>query len=1128
MQPEHCSNGVQDEDETDLDCGGGCGASCEARQFCSDSDDCATGVCHETALFCVAMHCASGSADGDESDVDCGGSCLGCDAGLACDGPDDCLNGVCGVNGLCLPVTCTDGSQNEDETDLDCGGETCDPCFPEQMCNTADDCIESVCDDGICAFPRCDDGVLNGLETAVDCDGDCLPCSCQNEVMDNDEVDVDCGGSCDGCDIGQNCNTFDDCASAVCSQVFGCIPETCADLERNGDETDVDCGGSCDRCGADFMCGDDDDCDSRDCDGGICAAPRCDDGFQNGDEEGIDCGGSCALACSCIDETMNGDETDVDCGGSCAPCDDGAACGVPGDCASEICLGGSCRPETCRDGMMNDGETDVDCGGPCAVCADGAMCGDADDCRSGVCSGSTCAAASCDDGVQNGFEGDVDCGGDCAPCSDGQGCVVDTDCESINCEAGTCRSLSCDDGIQNGDETAVDCGGSCGSCFPAHCDSGSMDGDEIAADCGGSCLGCAAGVACTDNADCASGLCTGDVCTAPTCADGARADTEGDVDCGGSCPACTGGASCTEDDQCATGRCVSGTCLGGPLASFTLSRDGATGLDVVATSHARAGESPIAQVLFDFGDGFGADAIGTYTSAGVYTVRQRVRDEAGVQSDATLRVRVRDFDPRIERASATDTVLLGRDDLSFSLTDSFAAGSARSIETIEPGTGVFYMEAEWFGPAGAFGFGIATEAHTLGSFIGGDGQSLGVDAGGSVTYNGSYQGGSRVRGTHSAMVIDYRGASPIVHVWHDLMEPPTSVMMTSVTTAIHFVVGGGRTAIGELMRLNVGRDRTNFPFHYNPAAVLAANSITAPGLQLGFGGQGALPADAAPTIAADASASTTLGTPVDLSAIANDAEDGNISHSIEWQNLSATFNDRQAWYGPNLRFDPPTIGLHRIRLRVYDSAGQLAERVIRVQVSGELEQFETVRFIEEETTGEGIVIDDEGLRVRFTAFKKAGIRANQAIIDGFHYFEARREGDSTAQGVGIVTPFGDLDPYAQRIVPWSCSAQVLGGLWRNFILTDEWSTGERDVGIAVDYRGEYPIVYFIVANEVALELHMEEITVPVHPMLYGQPPAFSGWQWRGNFGETEFGNDPVAALTAHGVDASELQQSWGR
>ena len=71
-----CDDGIQNGDETGIDCGGSCAA-------------CAT--------------CDDGILNGDETGVDCGGSCAAC-------------------------ATCDDGILNGDETGIDCGGPDCEPC----------------------------------------------------------------------------------------------------------------------------------------------------------------------------------------------------------------------------------------------------------------------------------------------------------------------------------------------------------------------------------------------------------------------------------------------------------------------------------------------------------------------------------------------------------------------------------------------------------------------------------------------------------------------------------------------------------------------------------------------------------------------------------------------------------------------------------------------------------------------------------------------------------------------------------------------------------------------------------------------------------------------------------------
>ena len=69
--------------------------------------------------------------------------------------------------------TCTDGIQNGNETDVDCGGPTCTPC------------------------PSCYDGIQNQNETGIDCGGICpTPCHCSNGIQDNGETGIDCGGPC--------------------------------------------------------------------------------------------------------------------------------------------------------------------------------------------------------------------------------------------------------------------------------------------------------------------------------------------------------------------------------------------------------------------------------------------------------------------------------------------------------------------------------------------------------------------------------------------------------------------------------------------------------------------------------------------------------------------------------------------------------------------------------------------------------------------------------------------------------------------------------------------------------------------------------------------------------------------
>ncbi|OII75017.1 uncharacterized protein cubi_03127 [Cryptosporidium ubiquitum] len=219
-----CFDGIQNQGEFGVDCGG----VCEKK-------------CPET--------CFDGILNGDETSIDCGGSC----------GTENCPR-------------CDDGIKNGDETGIDCGGSqcsTCEPCHGFPLSNLPEGTILSVdggfsyiediqkesllidnmaiasgselhircipgweqdeslksklqilaCNDGKwslpgpnekmslkCAAPSCEDGIQNGDEWGVDCGGSCENhcSSCNDGIKNGDETGIDCGGSscrkCNSCD----------------------------------------------------------------------------------------------------------------------------------------------------------------------------------------------------------------------------------------------------------------------------------------------------------------------------------------------------------------------------------------------------------------------------------------------------------------------------------------------------------------------------------------------------------------------------------------------------------------------------------------------------------------------------------------------------------------------------------------------------------------------------------------------------------------------------------------------------------------------------------------------------------------------------------------------------------------
>ncbi len=99
---------------------------------------CANGTCDATG-HCLTSTCDSKQKDGDETGLDCGGSCATCANGEGCIRGADCKSGVC-TNQKCQPSGCTDGIKNGTETDADCGGTCSNKCALGLGCAVVADC----------------------------------------------------------------------------------------------------------------------------------------------------------------------------------------------------------------------------------------------------------------------------------------------------------------------------------------------------------------------------------------------------------------------------------------------------------------------------------------------------------------------------------------------------------------------------------------------------------------------------------------------------------------------------------------------------------------------------------------------------------------------------------------------------------------------------------------------------------------------------------------------------------------------------------------------------------------------------------------------------------------------------
>jgi hypothetical protein len=134
-------------------------------------------------------------------------------------------------------------------------------------------------------------------------------------------------------------------------------------------------------------------------------------------------------------------------------------------------------------------------------------------------------------------------------------------------------------------------------------------------------------------------------------------------------------------------------------------------------------------------------------------------------------------------------------------------------------------------------------------------------------------------------------------------------------------------------------------------------------------------------------------------------------------------------------------------------------------------------------------------------------------------------------GGGLVIQYGNLNPYGPVDVPPSCSVNVLGGTWHSLMFHKNFPDGfetEEYYGFAVDYRGASPVVYVIVRSQVVDTIPLQDVTVPIYPMLYGSPTTTpSGPAESINFGAKPFHYDAATVLRGANVDVTGFKAGWG-
>ena len=488
-----------------LDCG-----SCNAGEVCNDSWQCI-----------VAPTCDDGIRNQDETDVDCGGGCpVACDDLQGCLVHSDCISGVCEVD-TCAAPTCDDGVMNGDETGIDCGG-SCLSCVIgnvpgriEAEAYVAFNDSDNV-NDGASDYPSCDNGDGVDLGVADEDDGTCsIGWTSNGEWLDfelvlganasfdivaragsgtsggafrvlidgvvvNNRIDVNNIGWKDyenysvaseyGLEAGTHTMRVQFLGSMNLNWIefaaVACIPTTCDMAGANCGTIEDGCGNSleCGTCGVGNVCTDNIcTCVPTSCEAAGAMCGTIDDGCGGvlncgGCASGEQCNGSNQCECA----PMTCDMAGANCGAmddGCGNSLDCGSCGTGEACVANVC---ECIPTTCLDEGAVCGSIGDGCGGTldCGSCSVGEVCNDASQCM---------VVPTCDDGIQNQDETDVDCGGGCPEaCDESEGCLVNSDCVSGVCESDVCAAPTCDDGVMNGDETDIDCGGSCPSCINAN------------------------------------------------------------------------------------------------------------------------------------------------------------------------------------------------------------------------------------------------------------------------------------------------------------------------------------------------------------------------------------------------------------------------------------------------------------------------------------------------------------------------------------------------------------------------------------------------------------------------------------------------------------------------------------
>jgi cysteine-rich repeat protein len=129
---------------------------------------------------------------------------------------------ACGFSGPKeeIPGDCANGIADGDETAVDCGGSCAQKCSNESQCKVEGDCASGLCIDTVCKEPRCGDGVLTpsageGCDDGDLDNGDGCNDKCVGEMCGNGNLDAG-----EECDLGVADNSDTGACTTVCLNAF--------------------------------------------------------------------------------------------------------------------------------------------------------------------------------------------------------------------------------------------------------------------------------------------------------------------------------------------------------------------------------------------------------------------------------------------------------------------------------------------------------------------------------------------------------------------------------------------------------------------------------------------------------------------------------------------------------------------------------------------------------------------------------------------------------------------------------------------------------------------------------------------------------------------------------------------